>query len=55
MNLSHNALDTSNECMDLDFDPETSVKSDSSFKVDKFCEEWLMQLSWEDKTSFLSL
>ena len=24
MNLSHNALGTSNECIDLDFDPETS-------------------------------
>ncbi len=51
LNLSHDALNTSNECVDPDFDPESSMKSDSSFTTDKFCEEWLEQLSWEDKTS----
>ena len=51
MNLSHDALDTSNECVDPDFDPETSMKSDSTFMADKFCEEWITQLSWVDKTS----
>ena len=51
MNLSHDALNTSNECVDPDFDLETSMKSDSSFLSDKFCEEWLAQLSWINKTS----
>ena len=51
LNLSHDALNTSNECVDPDFDPETSIKSDSSFMCDKFCDEWLAQLSWEDNTS----
>ena len=51
LNLSHDALNTSNECVDPDFDPETSIKSDSNFMSEKFCEEWLAQLSWIDRTS----
>ena len=51
LNLSHDALNTSNECVDPDFDPETSIKSDTNFMTDKFCEEWLAQLSRDDKTS----
>ena len=43
MNLSHDALRPSS--VDPDFDLETSMKSDSSFLSDKFCEEWLAQLS----------
>jgi len=51
LNLSHDALDTSNDCVDPDFDLESSMKSESSYIVDKFCEEWLAQLSREDVVS----
>ena len=51
LNLSHDALNTSNEGVDPDFDPEESIRSDNSFMIDKFCEEWLAQLSRLDRTS----
>ena len=51
LNLSHDALNTSNEGVDPDFDPEESIRSDNSFMIDKFCKEWLAQLSRLDRTS----
>lgn len=51
LNLSHDALDTSNECVDPDFDLETSVKSDSDYLAEMFCKEWLAKLLWEDRTA----
>ena len=50
LNLSHDALNTSNEGFGLDFDPEESIRSDNSYMADKFCEEWLTQLSRLDRT-----
>ena len=41
LNLSHDALNTSNEGVDPDFDPEESIRSDNSFMVNMFCEEIL--------------
>ena len=41
LNLSHDALNTSNEAMDPDFDLETSMKSNSGYLAEEFCEEWL--------------
>ena len=35
--------------MDPEFDLETSMKSDSGYLVEEFCEEWLTQLLWEDR------
>ena len=37
--------------MDPDFDLETSVKSDSDYLAETFCEEWLAKLLWEDRTA----
>ena len=51
LNLSHDALNTSNEAVDPEFDLETSIKSDSGYLAEKFCEEWLTQLLWEDRTA----
>jgi len=51
LNLSHDALDTSNDCVDPEFDLESSMKSESDYIANKFCEEWLAQLSWEDVVS----
>ena len=51
LNLLHDALNTSNEGVDADFDPEESIRSDNSFMIDKFYEEWLAQLSRLDRTS----
>ena len=50
--MSHDALNTSNEGVDPDFDPETSIRSDNSFMANKFCEEWLAQLLRLDRISF---
>ena len=51
LNLLHDALNISNEGIDPDFDPEESSRSDNSFMADKFCEEWLTQISRLDRTS----
>ena len=51
LNLLHDALNTSNEVVDPDFDPEESIRADNSFMVDKFCKEELAQLSRLDRTS----
>lgn len=51
LNLSHDALNTSNETVDPEFDLETSMKSDSGYLAEEFCEEWLTQLLWEDRTA----
>ena len=51
LNLSHDALNTSSEGVNPDFDPEESIRSDNSFIVVKFCEEWLAQLSRLNRTS----
>ena len=50
LKLSHDALNTSNEGVDPEFDPAESIRSDNSFMVDKFCKEWLAQLSRLDRT-----
>ena len=47
----HDALNTSNQGVNPDFDAEESIRSDNSFMADKFCEELLTQLSRLDRTS----
>ena len=49
--MSHDALNTSNKAVDPEFDLETSMKSDSGYLAEEFCEEWLTQLLWEDRTA----
>ena len=41
LNLLYDALNTSNEGIDPDFDPETSFRLNNNFMADKFCEEQL--------------
>ena len=50
LNLLHDALNTSNEDVDPDLDAEENIRSDNSFMVHKFCEEWITQLSRLDRT-----
>ena len=50
MTLSDDALDTDNESVDPSFDLDSSLKSDN-FLVEKFCEDWVLQLDRDDKVS----
>ena len=51
LNLSHDALDTEDEETDPSFDLDSSIKLDSEHMMEKFCEDWVTHLSWEDRTS----
>ena len=48
LNLSHEAKDTDNE-EDPSFELDSSIKSDTHHLLDTFCEEWVAQLSLEDR------
>ena len=37
--------------MDPSFDLDSSLKSDNDFLVEKFCEDWVLQLDRDDKVS----
>ena len=50
LNLSHEAKDTDNE-EDPSFELDSSIKSDTHHLLDTFCEEWVAQLSREDRIS----
>ena len=45
------ALDTDNESIAPSFDLDESMKSDTDYLVDNFCEDWVLQLDREDQVS----
>ena len=49
--LSQDALNTSRESVDPSFNLDSSVKSDDDFVSGSFCENWVLQLSRDDKVS----
>lgn len=49
--MSDSALDTDNESVDPSFSLDDSMKSDTDYFVDNFCEEWVIQLDRDDKVS----
>ena len=51
LKLSHEAMDTDNEEEDPSFELNSSLKSDTHHLLDTFCEEWVTQLSREDRIS----
>ena len=51
LELSDEAIDTEDESVDPSFDIDVSIKSDSGYIADNFCEEWVTGLDWEDRAS----
>lgn len=51
LTLSDDALDTDDEAHDPTFDLDESIMSDHDHMEDNFCEQWVSQLDWEDRTS----
>ena len=49
LDLSHKAANTDDEELDPSFDLDSSVKSDTHHQSETFCEEWVSQLSRDDK------
>ena len=43
LEISVEALDTDNESIDPSFDLDESMKSDTDYLVDNFCEDWVLQ------------
>lgn len=48
---SGDALDTDNEDMDPTLDRDASMKKDSEFLAERFCEDRVLQLDNDDKVS----
>ena len=48
LNLSQDTIDTDNE-EDPSFELDSSIKSDTHQLLNTFCEEWVAQLSREDR------
>ena len=48
LEISVEALDTDNESIAPSFDLDESMKSDTDYLVDNFCEDWVLQLDRED-------
>ena len=51
LNLSFEAANTDDEGVDLSFELDSSIQSDTHHQSEEFCEEWLAQLSRDDKYS----
>lgn len=49
LDLSHEAEDTDDEDADPLFDLNSSVESDTQNQIETFCEEWVVQLSRDDR------
>ena len=49
LDLSREAEDTDDEDADPSFDLNSSVKSDTQHQIETFCEEWVVQLSRDDR------
>ena len=49
LDLSCEALNTDDETLDPSFDLNSSVKSDTQHQIETFCEEWVTQLSRDDR------
>ena len=47
--MSDDALDTENEYADPSFDLDASMKSDSDYMVERFCEDWISHLDRDDQ------
>jgi len=52
LNKSQEAANTEDELIDSSFDLDSSIKSDTSHQMEEFNEEWVAQLSRDDKFSF---
>ena len=48
---SDDALDTDDENVDPSFNLDCRMKSDSEHVTESFCDKWVTQLDWEDRTS----
>ena len=49
LDLSHEAENTDDEEIDPSFELNSSVKSDTTHQIETFCEEWVTQLSRDDR------
>jgi len=49
LDLPYEAANTYDEELDLSFDLNTSAKSDTQHQIATFCEEWVTQLSRDDR------
>ena len=49
LDLSHEAENTDDEDANPSFDLNSSVKSDTQHQIETFCEEWVIQLSRDDR------
>ena len=51
LNLSQEAANADNEDCDPSFSLDSSLKSDTQHQIETFCEEWVVQLSRDDRYS----
>ena len=51
LSMSDDALDTENKDADPSFDLDASMKSDSDYMVERFCEDWISHLDRDDRVS----
>ena len=51
MTMPEDALDTDDEALHPSFDLDSSMKSDTNFVVDSFCEDWVCHLERDDRVS----
>ena len=51
LNVSYDVLDTDDEAVDPSFDLDTSITADEAHMIDSFCENWVTQMRFEDRTS----
>lgn len=49
--MPSDALDTDDELMDPSFDLDTTMKSDTDYMTDEFCDNWVLQLDKEDRVN----
>ena len=52
LQLSSNALNTDNEQIDPSFHLDLSIKLDTEYVTNKFCDSWVLQLDTEDSMNF---
>ena len=51
LNLSQEAANTDDEGQDPSFNLDSSLKSDTQHQIETICEEWVVQLSKDDRYS----
>ena len=47
--LSHEAENTDDEEIDPSFELNSSIKTDTTYQIEMFCEEWVTQLSRDNR------